>query len=270
MSLPFPAIDPVAFALGPIKIHWYALSYIFGIIGAAEYAKFLQNRFSNGMDTILIDRFAYGIAIVGVILGGRLGHVLFYDPVHYLYHPSEILMTWKGGMSFHGGLLGVLIAALIFCRKHNKGFFQLMDSAAVTVPLALFLGRLANFINGELYGKPTTVSFGIVFPGGGPLPRHPTQLYEACAEGILLCTILSILWIKTDLRHQQGRISGLFLLLYSTSRFFIEFLKDPIAQSSQTVLPLTNGQLLCIPMIAFGLYLWRRRCSIMNRFEESL
>ncbi len=259
MALSFPLINPVAFSIGPVQIHWYACSYIAGIVLATAHAKFLLRRFQNGMDVDLVERFAYGVAILGVIIGGRLGHVLFYDPLYYLHHPSEILMTWKGGMSFHGGLIGVLISAWWFCRKYQKCFFQLMDITAVTVPIALGLGRIANFINAELYGKPTDLPWAIVFPGGGLLSRHPTQLYESLTQGLFLWIILTILWTKSHMRHCHGHISGYFLVIYALTRFFIEFLKDPIAQSSQTTLPLTNGQLLCLPMIVFGLWLIMRK-----------
>ncbi len=262
MAIPFPNIDPVALNLGPLKIHWYALSYVVSIIFATSYAKFLQSRFPSGLSKELIERFAYGAAIVGIIIGGRLGHVLFYyDPLYYLHHPLEIFMTWKGGMSFHGGLAGVLVAAFLFCKSHKISFFSLMDNIAVAVPIGLGLGRIANFMNAELYGNITNAPWGVIFPGAGPLPRHPTQLYEAFLEGFVLLTLLSFLWIKTDMRYSQGRISGFFLFAYGIMRFMIEFYKDPLAQGSQTIIPLTNGQLLCIPMILFGLFLCLKKHS---------
>ncbi|MBX9977810.1 MAG: prolipoprotein diacylglyceryl transferase [Alphaproteobacteria bacterium] len=258
MAIPFPDINPIAITLGPFSIHWYGLSYMVSAILVVRYSKFLLRRFPNGLDGLLLERFVYGSFVIGVIVGGRLGHVLFYDPLHYVSHPIEIFMVWEGGMSFHGGLIGVLLAAGWFCKKHDKGYFQLLDNLAVAIPIGLFLGRIANFINGELYGKPTNLPFGVIFPRTEGLPRHPTQIYEAFFEGFFLLTLLSILWMRTDLRQYQGRISGLFLISYAASRFFIEFLKDPLAQSSQVILPLNNGQLLCIPMILLGVYLWRR------------
>ena len=260
MALPFPDIHPVAFSVGPFHVYWYALSYIVGIFLSTLSAKYLTQKYSNGVMPELIEQFAFGAAIFGVIIGGRIGHVLFYDPFYYAGHPLEILMTWKGGMSFHGGLLGFLAAAWIFCRKHTLSFLQFMEVAAVHVPIALFLVRLANFINGELYGVPTTFPLGVIFPDGGPFPRHPTQLYEAFFEGLLLHLLLRFLW-RTPLRHSFGKMSSLFLLSYGLSRFFIEFLKDPLAQNSQTLLWLNNGQLLCIPMIVLGIFLWWVRCD---------
>ena len=255
MAISFPSIDPVAFSVGPFHVYWYALSYIVGIFLSTLSAKHLTKKYSNGVIPEFIESFAFGAAIFGVIIGGRIGHVLFYDPLYYVSHPMEILMTWKGGMSFHGGLIGFLIAAWIFCRKHSLSFLQLMDIAAVHVPIALFLGRIANFINGELYGMPTTLSIGVLFPDAGPFPRHPTQLYEAFCEGLILHIFLRILW-RTSLRHSFGKLSSLFLWGYGISRFFIEFLKDPIAQGSQDIFWLNNGQILCIPMVLLGILVW--------------
>ena len=285
MAFVFPALDPVAISVGPISIHWYALSYIAGIVLSCAYGKYLLRRYSNGVTPEFLDGFAYGPAIIGIIVGGRLGHVLFYTPLYYMHHPLEILMTWQGGMSFHGGLLGVLTAAFIYGRRHGVAFFQLMDIAAVCVPIALGLGRIANFINGELFGVPTTVSWGVIFPQGGPMPRHPTQLYEALMEGFVLCAILSVMWMRggrdatdtTDTihtahattshttpfiwRHHRGAISGAFLFFYGIFRFAIEFFKDPAAQSSDVFYGLTNGHLLCIPMIIMGVIFYNRGCK---------
>lgn len=264
MTLPFPQIHPVAFSIGPFKIHWYALAYVVGILLSCSYAKFLMKRYPNGIDPDHVDRFAYGPAILGVIVGGRLGHVLFYDPLHYLHHPFEIIMTWKGGMSFHGGLLGFLGAALWYARHHHIAFFKFMDLAAISVPLAIGLGRIANFINGELFGLPTSLPWGVIFPHGGGVPRHPTQLYEAFTEGFLIWGVLTYVWIKGQSRNKEplrlhaGAMGGAFLFLYGTLRFAIEFVKDPSAQSSIVIGGLNNGHLLCIPMILVGALIYHK------------
>jgi len=263
MAIPFPTIDPVAIHLGPLKIYWYAIAYITGIVGGLSYAKAMLRCFPLYQGTSrppltpdLLERYAYGSLVFGIILGGRLGHVVFYEPLYFLNNPLEIFMTWKGGMSFHGGLIGVLVASFIFIKKHNLRFFALMDMAAIATPIGLCLGRLTNFINAELYGRITESPLGIVFPGAGLLPRHPTQLYEAIFEGAILFIILGFCFRINTIRLKTGSISGLFLLFYGAFRFVIEFFKDPEAQGSTTNAILTHGHLLCLPMILGGLIIF--------------
>lgn len=253
--LPFPNIDPVAFSVGPIHAHWYGIAYVVGILFAAYYGKYLLKNYPAPVSTQAYEHYILGPAIIGGVLGGRLGHVVFYDLGYYLSHPSEILMTWQGGMSFHGAVIGIIVAAFYTSRKFRVHPLNLLDILAVFAPVGLGLGRLANFINGELYGKVTDVKWGIIFPHAGDLPRHPTQIYEAVFEGLILFEILRILFLKETLRYRRGYLGGMFLLLYGIFRFGIEFFKDPIAQGGMTWGTLTQGHLLCIPMILFGFYL---------------
>lgn len=259
--IPFPNIDPVAFSLGPIHVHWYGLAYVLGILFAAYYGKHLLKKYPSSVTVEAYEHYIFGPAIIGCVLGGRLGHVIFYDLGYYLHHPIEILMTWKGGMSFHGAVLGIILAAFYTARKFKIHPLALLDVLAVFAPVGLGLGRLTNFINGELYGTVTDMRLGIIFPHAGDLPRHPTQIYEAVLEGLLLFEILRILFLKDHYRLRQGFLGGMFLALYGIFRFGIEFFKDPIAQGGITMGPLTQGHLLCIPMILFGLcFIMRSRC----------
>jgi phosphatidylglycerol:prolipoprotein diacylglycerol transferase len=251
----FPQIDPIAFQLGPIAIHWYALAYIAGIIIGYYYINWLDKRqpkrfFSEKAQDDLIF-----YAVLGVLLGGRIGYILFYNLPYFLDHPGEMLKIWQGGMSFHGGLLGVFVAYWLFARKYKLSWLHIMDYLAVVTPIGLFFGRLANFINGELYGRVTDSSFGMVFPTGGELPRHPSQLYEAGLEGLVLFILLFVVATFTRALHYVGLIGGLFLAGYGISRFIVEFFREPDAQLGFLTFGATMGQLLCLPMIAFGLWL---------------
>lgn len=254
--LTFPLIDPVALSIGPIKIYWYALAYIAGFLFAVFYSKLLLKKYPNGVDTKFFENLVLGPALIGIIIGGRLGHVLFYDFEHYLHHPLEILMTWKGGMSFHGGLIGAIFATLLTSQKNNLNPWKVLDIAAVVTPVGIGLGRITNFINGELYGMPTDVKWGMIFPHAGDMPRHPTQLYEAALEGLVLFEIMRICFTNEKLRNKPGVISALFLIIYGVFRFGTEFFKDPVAQGGAGFGPLTQGHLLCLPMILFGIWLY--------------
>ncbi len=257
--LPFPNIDPVAIHLGIISIRWYSLAYIAGIITgfwliAREHAKRpLENLSKKALDDFIL------WAVGGIILGGRLGYVLFYKPSHYLSNPLEILRLWEGGMSFHGGLLGTIIAFYLFCRKYKIKFLALTDLLACVAPIGLFFGRIANFINGELFGRVTTAEIGMVFPNGGDLPRHPSQLYEATLEGLFLFIIMLLLLKKTNLREKTGYLSGMFLFLYSIARIICEYFREPDSFLGFIYAGATMGQLLSLPMLAFGLYLMMRK-----------
>jgi phosphatidylglycerol:prolipoprotein diacylglycerol transferase len=261
--LTFPIIDPVLFSFGPLQIRWYGLMYVLGF--AAAYLLVFHQAKMFHWDRLLqrLDNLNLSL-IVGVVIGGRLGYVLFYHPAHYLAHPLEIPAIWTGGMSFHGGCLGVLIAGGLYCRRNGLNFWKVADLYAVTVPIGLFFGRLGNFINGELYGRITTVSWGITFPDGGPFSRHPSQLYEAALEGIVLFLILWPLrnrpWKQPQPnRWPHGTLLALFLGLYGLFRFFIEYFREPDPQIGLILSLFSMGQVLCLLMMCGGLLLWIMR-----------
>ena len=248
----FPNIDPVAVSIGPFVLRWYSLAYIAGIfIGWYRLA-----RFSFAPDAPYTKQQADDFimwATIGIILGGRLGYVLFYNFGYYLDNPGQIFQVWNGGMSFHGGFAGVVIAALLFCRKHKINVLGFGDRIAAVSPVGLFFGRLANFINGELWGRVTDHPLGMVFPTGGPEPRHPSQLYEAALEGVVLYIILNLALTKTRARKFPGIIIGLFFVLYGAFRYGIEFVREPDAHLGTLGGVLTMGQLLSLPMVFIGL-----------------
>lgn len=252
-AIPFPMIDPVALEIGPLVIRWYALAYVVGLLVGWRYCIWLASRPPFPLARTLFDDFMVW-AVLGVILGGRTGYVLFYNFSEYMQRPLEILMVWHGGMSFHGGLAGMILAMWLFARKNKLPFFALADVVAAATPIGLFLGRLANFINGELFGRPTDVPWAMVFPNGGPEPRHPSQLYEATLEGIVLFAVLFVLVRFTAARSKLGLLSGVFLTGYGLSRFTVEFFREPDPQLGFLAFGTTMGQLLSLPMIAVGLY----------------
>jgi phosphatidylglycerol:prolipoprotein diacylglycerol transferase len=251
-TLPFPAFSPVLFEFGPIVIRWYALAYIVGLILGWRYCLYLTRHPRLLIKESDIDDFLVW-ATLGVILGGRIGFVLFYQPAEYLAHPDAILMVWKGGMSFHGGLVGVIVAMLLFARRRQLPFFQLADIVACATPIGLFLGRLANFVNGELFGRPTTVPWAMVFPNGGPEPRHPSQLYEALLEGLVLFIVLFAVARFGKARRQMGLLSGIFFIGYGVFRIVGELFREPDANLSYLVGGTTMGQWLSAPMILLGI-----------------
>ncbi|MCK5384058.1 MAG: prolipoprotein diacylglyceryl transferase [Alphaproteobacteria bacterium] len=254
MNFILPNIDPVAFALGPVVVRWYALAYLAGFVLGWRYALMLIKRVPGerpNMDDI--DNFL-SWAIIGVILGGRLGYVLFYNMDYYLGEPLEALKIWHGGMSFHGGVLGLVAALFLFSKRNKINVFTLSDIICAAAPIGLFFGRIANFINAELYGRVTSLPWGVVFPDAGDLPRHPSQLYEAAAEGILLFIILYFVSKRKNVRI--GMISALFLILYGLIRGIIEFVREPDAQIGLIGDIITMGQVLCIPMILAGIVLF--------------
>lgn len=257
--LPFPDIDPVAIHLGPLAIRWYSLAYLAGILLGWWYVKReherkpVANLSRNALDDMIV------WAVIGIVGGGRFGYVLFYKPAYFFENPLQIFHVWEGGMSFHGGLIGVITAFLLFCRKYRIQFFHLIDLIACATPFGLFFGRLANFINGELYGRATDVPWGIVFPGGGGVPRHPSQLYEAAMEGIILFAVLHIMLKHTAAREKPGMLGGTFIAGYGLSRLIAECFREPDLHLGYFFGFATMGQLLSLPMLAYGLYLICRR-----------
>ncbi len=259
LALAYPHIDPVAIHLGPLAIRWYALAYITGIMGGWWLIGRLDTQcYSSPMldHKQRDDMIVWGV--LGVVLGGRIGYVLFYNFSYFISHPTEILQMWHGGMSFHGGALGVIFGFYLFARTQRISYFRLMDMICCAVPIGLFFGRLANFVNGELYGRVTDAPWGMIFPSGGPLPRHPSQLYEAALEGLVLFLLLNGLMLRTRVREYPSFIAGTFLLGYGMARFTIEFVREPDAQLGFVLLHwMSMGQILCLPMmLAGGLVMW--------------
>lgn len=261
-AIPFPQIDPVLIELGPLVIRWYALAYILGLILGWFYVKSLSANTlywgkNKPIEIVQLDDLLLWVTL-GVILGGRLGYVLFYSLEYYLSHPVEIFALWQGGMSFHGGLLGVSVAILIFCKLKNLTILSVFDLVTAAAPIGLFFGRIANFINGELYGRVSDVPWAMVFPAGGPDPRHPSQLYEAALEGVLIFLVLNTLIKHKDAFKTPGLVSGIFLILYGLSRSCVEFFRMPDAHIGFLTSGLTMGMILSIPMILLGLYVMLR------------
>ena len=264
LALPFPAIDPIAIAIGPFAIRWYALAYVVGLLGGWFLARRLAatSRFWGGLrqpTATDIDDVIVWVAL-GIVLGGRLGYVLFYNFGAYLSRPAEIFAVWQGGMSFHGGFLGAILALVLFARWRGLNSLAMLDLAAVVTPIGLFLGRIANFINGELWGRPAPdVPWAFVFPGAGPVPRHPSQLYEAFGEGLVLFLVVAVAVRRFGFRR-PGLIGGIFVLGYAVARIVCEFFREPDPQlgyllgTSVDVLRggLTMGMILSIPMALVG------------------
>ncbi len=262
MAIAFPDIDPVAFSLGPLVVRWYALAYLAGIlIGWRYILRLIRLDAPPALKKDDIDDFLPW-AVLGVILGGRLGYILFYQFSLYMEHPLEILKLWHGGMSFHGGAAGVIAAMMIYAWKRRMSFFRLTDLVCCAVPIGLFFGRIANFVNGELFGRVTASPLGMVFPHGGPDPRHPSQLYEAVLEGLVLGLILFLMVRNERIRSRSGLISAAFLAGYGIARFIIEFFREPDPQIGTIAGVFTMGQMLCLPMLAGAalvVYLSQRR-----------
>ncbi|MSO76285.1 MAG: prolipoprotein diacylglyceryl transferase [Alphaproteobacteria bacterium] len=258
LVLAFPAIDPVALEIGPIQIRWYALAYVASLLLAWRYVR----RLSLGQPAVMSGEAVDDLlvwATLGVILGGRLGYVLFYKPGYYLAHPVEALQVWQGGMSFHGGLLGVTLAILLFACGLKLSPLRVADMVAPAVPIGLGLGRLANFVNGELFGRVSDVSWAMVFPMGGPAPRHPSQLYQAALEGVVLFLVLFVATGNARLRERSGMLTGIFLIGYAIARGVGELFRQPDAHIGFLLAGATMGQLLSLPMLAAGIWLvWRR------------
>lgn len=246
-----PQFDPVLFSLGPVAVRWYGLMYVLGFVAFIMLGKYrVRKGLGQGLEVRDVDDML-GYAIFGVILGGRLGYVLFYKPAYYLAHPAEILQIWSGGMSFHGGFIGVMLAIALFCRVRKRKWLATMDFVAPLVPLGLAAGRMGNFINGELPGRPTTVAWGMWFPqvDATPIYRHPSQLYQFALEGLALFVVL---WIYSSKQRPLGAVSGAFLVGYGFFRFIAEFARQPDDFLGLLGFGLSMGQWLSIPMIAIG------------------
>ena len=247
-------IDPVAFYVFGLPIRWYSLAYL-----AAFLLGWFATRYYMRKDkTLLTPKLTDDLLVyvcVGVILGARLGYALFYQPVYFMKNPLDVFKVWEGGMSFHGGMIGMILSVLLFSKVKKKSFLKIMDVMGCIAPLGLFMGRIANFINGELYGRITTSPVGIIFEKGGNFPRHPSQLYEAFAEGIVLGAILNLLWFNVPyIRKRPGFTSGLFLVFYGTFRLLLENFREPDHHLGYFFGHVTMGQMLCAPMILLGLY----------------
>ncbi len=247
--LTYPEIDPVLLSIGPLKVHWYGMMYLFGFSSAWLLGIFRASRSELWNNEEVGDLILYGA--VGAVLGGRLGYIFFYKFSDYLAQPLDIFRVWEGGMSFHGGLLGVLLAIFLFARKTNRSFFQVSDFVAPLVPVGLFFGRMGNFINQELWGRVSDVSWAMVFPLAGYQPRHPSQLYEAVLEGVVLFIML---WLYSSKQRAVARVSGWFMVLYGAFRFLVEFTREPDAYLGFVALDwMTMGQILSIPMVIAGI-----------------
>ena len=244
--------DPVAIQIFSIEVRWYSLAYIFGIILGWIYCKKILNK-NKKISNVFDDLISY--LIFGIILGGRLGYVLFYNLEYYLQNPIKIFMVWEGGMSFHGGLIGVIIFAAIFSKKHNMNKFIFLDLISVSAPIGIFLGRISNFINSELYGKESDVFWSVIFPKIDSLTRHPSQIYEAILEGLILFIIMAVL-VKKNYLLKPGLISSIFLIFYSIFRFFVEFYRMPDDHLGFIFLNLTTGQIISFIFFCSGIYLF--------------
>jgi len=256
LVIPYPTFDPVLIHIGPLAIRWYALAYIFGILIGWAYARMLirSERLWGGkapFTVVAFDDFVLWVTL-GIILGGRIGYVLFYNLSFFAAHPLEIFQLWQGGMSFHGGFTGCVLAVVLFARNRGLSILSLGDLTCAVGPIGLFLGRIANFINGELWGRPTDVPWAMVFPTGGPIPRHPSQLYEATLEGLVLLIVLAVM-IRMGALKRPGLIIGAFAVFYAIARSTCEFFREPDAQLGFLWGGATMGQLLSIPLFIAGL-----------------
>jgi len=255
LALPFPAINPVLVQWGPLAIRWYALAYIAGlllgwllirrVVSSDRYWDGAKRPKATSIDDLLV------YCAFGVIIGGRLGNVLFYDPAYYASHPLDIFKVWEGGMAFHGGLIGAAIGAMLFARRYQAPVLTVFDLCSLAAPIGLFLGRIANFIRPELWGRPTDAPWAVVFPGTDGLPRHPSQIYEALLEGVLTFVVLLIFSRRGALKR-PGLVSGIFGILYGASRIFSEFFREPDPQLEALGHGLTMGMVLSAPLIAIG------------------
>jgi phosphatidylglycerol:prolipoprotein diacylglycerol transferase len=256
--IPYPSIDPEIIRIGPFGLRWYGLMYVLGFASSYVLVRYQIKKKEIPLSSEFLESF-FAYLILGLIVGARLGYVVFYNPVFYWRHPLDVFALWQGGMSFHGGLIGSVLAGLRICKRQNADPWLVSDLVTATAPIGIGLGRLGNFINAELYGRVTTAPWGMVFPGGGPLPRHPSQLYEFFLEGVVLFTVL---WLIKDKVEKTGITTALFIALYGLFRFIVEFFREPDAHLGFIAGPFTMGQMLSALMIAAGgvmLFLRSRR-----------
>lgn len=249
--IPYPHIDPVIFHIGPLAVRWYGLMYVLGFVSSYLLVLWQITRKRLGVTRAQVDDL-YFYLVLGLLVGARLGYVIFYNLPYYIDRPLEIFVLWHGGMSFHGGAIGTFVAGYVVMKKRGIDFFQMADIIIPTAPIGLFFGRLANFINGELFGRVSDVPWAMIFPDGGPAPRHPSQLYEAVLEGAVLFLIL---WFYKDKKKRDGDVFALFLMFYGAFRFFCEFFREPDVQVGYLFSVITMGQLLSLAMVAIGLLL---------------
>nr|WP_206051149.1 prolipoprotein diacylglyceryl transferase [Neorhizobium sp. T7_12] len=270
--MPFPNIDPVAFSIGPLAVHWYGLAYVAGILLGWFYARRLAANGSLWKDgqspitAVQLDDFLVWVA-AGIVLGGRIGYILFYDMGAVAANPIRAIEIWNGGMSFHGGFIGATIAMIIFARRNAIPVWSMFDTVAAVVPFGLLFGRIANFINGELWGRLSSAPWAVVFPTGGPFSRHPSQLYEAGLEGIVLVLVLALLIFRFKALKVPGTIAGTFVVGYALCRIFVEFFREPDAQLGYLLGTnwLTMGMILSLPMIAAGIWaILRARAAVTS------
>lgn len=264
----YPDISPIFFSLGPIDIRWYSLAYLFGIVAAWYLANRNIKKYNLPISKTQLEDVVFYITL-GIVLGGRIGYILFYGREALLRNPLELFAIWHGGMSFHGGIAGVIIATWLAARKINYKFLSLTDFAALYAPIGIFCGRLANFANDELWGRVTNVPWAVRFPSGGYLPRHPSQLYEAAMEGLVLFIVLNLLWRIRKVRRHSGFVSACFLILYGTFRMAMEQFREPDAQLGFIIGHITMGQLLSLPFVLLGLcvlYISVTRKDLDNHF----
>ena len=259
--IPYPRINPVIFKAGPFAVRWYGVMYILGFI--TSYLLFhyqVRKKHIQGFTAEVVENLYFWL-IVSLVIGARVGYVLFYNLPYYMANPLRVFAVWQGGMSFHGGLAGLVIAGVLFSRKYKLDFWKLADLIVATVPPGLGFGRIGNFINGELFGRPSNVPWAMIFPRGGDVPRHPSQIYEFLLEGV---TLFVILWMLKDRVKRSGMLLAAFLVLYGIFRFGVEFLREPDPQLGFIIGPFTMGQILSSAMIVAGifLYLWRRKIKI--------
>ena len=266
----YHSLNPIAFSAGPVSIHWYALAYIAGFVLAGVVMYRVARHWGLDLGSYEVTNIIVGVAW-GIIIGARLFYVVFYGDGYYFAHPASILALSEGGMSFHGGLVGAVVGGALVCRASKLSVLTVCDLAVIGAPLGLFFGRVANFVNGELWGKPTSLPWGVVFETGGNVARHPSQLYEALLEGLVMFCVLFALSRRRPARP-QGTFMGLFLLLYGVFRFLIEFVRMPDAQLGYLLGPITMGQCLSLPLVVAGaaLLVWSRRTRRPQRGRENV
>ena len=258
MLLIHPSIDPVIFSFGAIQIRWYGIAYVLGFLLGIYLIKQINKNYKAKIENKKIDDF-FIWSIIGVIVGGRIGYIVFYQFETIFTNPLDILFIWKGGMSFHGGLIGIIVSIFLFSKKNSINFFQLSDLVSSVAPIGIFFGRLANFINVELYGRVSNFQFAMIYPNIDQMPRHPSQLYEAFFEGFIIFIILRYYNKKNFTKNNFGLITGLFLILYGIIRFSIEYLREPDAHIGLLFNSITMGQLLSIPLIILGIGIYLKK-----------